>query len=571
MTFRTRILFACLIVAAVPLLILAAGARHVVRERLSVQYRERVAESTELVRRELDRSAVATDARLRALAQRIVDEPDHRAALLDRSMRATLVDYAPAALSVAGLDYLLLLDDAGTVLSSGHFRSDYGRAMPGFGGQLAAAPGRAVVRAHRPAGPFLALARARSFELAGRRFTLVGGMEIDSAFVSRLSSGSSDLTVALEEPGRAVQDGGPEPASDDVAVIAYVNVAYLLEGEDAGTARWRIMHSLASLTATVRLVDRWFVIALGAALLLAFVTAGIVAARVTRPLEELARQASRVELTRYDARLATRRQDEIGSLSRLLDRMVQRLRTAARQLRDAERRATVGDMARQVNHDVRNGLLPIRNVIRHLTEVAEDAPAELGAVFNERAGTLQAGIGYLEDLATNYARLTPRTERQPCDVNALLQNLVRDSAVPGDDRVKLELSPALPLASGDPVALRRVIENLAINAVESLAGADGRVTLRTRIVGGADVRRVAIDVSDSGIGIAPAELDRIFDDFYTTKERGTGLGLSIVRRLITDMGGRIHVESEPGRGTTFTIELPAETGRGQSGMETQPQ
>jgi signal transduction histidine kinase len=265
-----------------------------------------------------------------------------------------------------------------------------------------------------------------------------------------------------------------------------------------------------------------------------------------------------VELTRYDAHLATRRQDEIGSLSRLLDRMVQRLRTAARQLRDAERRATVGDMARQVNHDIRNGLLPIRNVIRHLAEVARDAPAELGAVFNERAGTLQGGIGYLENLATNYARLTPRTERQPCDVNALLHNLVRDAAVPGDDRVKLELSPGLPPASADPVALRRALENLAINAVESLGDASGGVTLRTRAGGGEDDRRVIIDVVDTGTGIGPTELDRIFDDFYTTKERGTGLGLSIVRRLITDMGGRVNVASEAGRGTTFTIELPAE-------------
>jgi signal transduction histidine kinase len=553
MTFRTRILLACLTVAAVPLLILATGARHVVRERLTMQYRQRVAESSALVRRELDRSAAATDARLRALAQRAVDEPDTRAALLDPATRALLLDYAPAALSVAGLDFLLLLDGDGTVLSSGHFRSDYGRTLPALAAHLAAAAGPAVVSAHRPTGAFLVLARARPFDLAGRRFALVGGMEIDSAFAARLTGGSTDLTVTLEQPGA-------QPiAATEVAVAGHFDIPFIADdGVQAGTARWTIMHSLAPLNATVRLVDRWFVIALGTALLLAFVTARIVAVRVTRPLEELARNASRVELTRYDARLATRRQDEIGSLSRLLDRMVQRLRTAARQLRDAERRATVGDMARQVNHDIRNGLLPIRNVIRHFAEVAREAPAELGAVFNERAGTLQGGIGYLENLATNYARLTPRTERQPCDVNALLHNLVRDAAVPGDDRVKLELSPALPPASADPVALRRALENLAINAVESLADASGRVTLRTRTGGGGDDRRVIIDVVDTGTGIGAAELDRIFDDFYTTKERGTGLGLSIVRRLITDMGGRVNVESEAGRGTTFTIELPAD-------------
>jgi signal transduction histidine kinase len=68
---------------------------------------------------------------------------------------------------------------------------------------------------------------------------------------------------------------------------------------------------------------------------------------------------------------------------------------------------------------------------------------------------------------------------------------------------------------------------------------------------------VVITVADTGVGIPADTVERIFDDFYTTKDRGTGLGLSIVRRLVTDMGGRIRVQSEPGRGTTFTIDLPA--------------
>jgi signal transduction histidine kinase len=264
-----------------------------------------------------------------------------------------------------------------------------------------------------------------------------------------------------------------------------------------------------------------------------------------------------VELDRYDATLATRRQDEIGSLSRLLERMVQRLRASARQLRDTERRATVGDMARQVNHDIRNGLLPIRNVIRHLAEVAQDSPADLATVFTERAGTLQGGIGYLENLATNYARLTPRTEREPFDVNVLIQGLMLDMAAPGDDRIRLELGRSLPHASADPVALRRVVENLAVNALESLSDAADRVTITTA-AGRTDADpHIVITVADTGTGIAADVVDRIFDDFYTTKERGTGLGLSIVRRLVTDMGGRIHVTSEPGRGTTFTIDRPA--------------
>jgi signal transduction histidine kinase len=103
-----------------------------------------------------------------------------------------------------------------------------------------------------------------------------------------------------------------------------------------------------------------------------------------------------------------------------------------------------------------------------------------------------------------------------------------------------------------------VLENLVINALESLPAGDGRVTVGTAEAATPEDRRVTITVSDTGAGIAPEAVDRIFDDFYTTKERGTGLGLSIVRRLVTDMGGRIRVHSEPGRGTTFTVDLPTE-------------
>jgi signal transduction histidine kinase len=92
--------------------------------------------------------------------------------------------------------------------------------------------------------------------------------------------------------------------------------------------------------------------------------------------------------------------------------------------------------------------------------------------------------------------------------------------------------------------------------VESLENGAGAVTVKTDASASEGGRRINITISDTGSGIEPAALDRIFDDFYTTKERGSGLGLSIVRRLVADMGGRIRVASQPGRGTTFVVELP---------------
>ena len=87
--------------------------------------------------------------------------------------------------------------------------------------------------------------------------------------------------------------------------------------------------------------------------------------------------------------------------------MVSRLRLGASRLREAERRVASGDLARQVNHDVKNGLVPIRNVLRHLDEVARDDPSTLVERYRERRGTLESSVAYLETLARNYARISP--------------------------------------------------------------------------------------------------------------------------------------------------------------------
>jgi signal transduction histidine kinase len=111
---------------------------------------------------------------------------------------------------------------------------------------------------------------------------------------------------------------------------------------------------------------------------------------------------------------------------------------------------------------------------------------------------------------------------------------------------------------GDPVALRRILENLIANAVDSLESKPGRITVSTRVVdrdGG--LPAVQVTVADTGRGVSADEAGRIFNDFYTTKQGGTGLGLSIVRRLVMDLNGTLAFDSAPGRGTRIIIDIPA--------------
>jgi signal transduction histidine kinase len=196
---------------------------------------------------------------------------------------------------------------------------------------------------------------------------------------------------------------------------------------------------------------------------------------------------------------------------------------------------------------VKNGLAPLRNVFRHLTQVARDTPDELPQVFTERQGTVESSINYLETLAANYAKLSPQVEHKSTDVNAVVRDTVAGSA-----GVKTQLAEGLPSVSADALVLRRIIENLVSNALDSLDGKNGTVSVTTEKGRGL----VRLAVADTGRGMSKAELDRAFDDFYTTKSGGTGLGLSIVRRLILDSNGSLTVETEPGKGSRFIVEIP---------------
>jgi signal transduction histidine kinase len=246
------------------------------------------------------------------------------------------------------------------------------------------------------------------------------------------------------------------------------------------------------------------------------------------------------------------RDDEVGTLARRFAAMTRRLRTNAVRLREAERRATVGEMARQVNHDMKNGLVPIRNVLRHLSQVQESAPRELATVFGERRATLDSSVAYLDELATRWARLTPRAEHRPVDVNAVVRETVAAARDAYPAPLRLQLQSGVPPVFGDPLVLRRILDNLVANAAQSLDTDAGAVRISTEQLD----HLVRITVADTGRGMSEDELARALAGFYTTKPQGTGLGLSVVRRLVADHGGSVHIDTAPRRGTTVVVELP---------------
>jgi two-component system nitrogen regulation sensor histidine kinase NtrY len=496
MKFRTRLLISFGVVVLIPLLVFGLGIRWEMARRVTGEDQRRVAALVAVINADIAREDDRIRGRLAALKRALSDDYRFRGVVVRGEDRSYALDYAGNAMRVAGLDFLQIQDDEGRIVSSGHFRNEFDRLGPALPGS-----GPVLVRAATAEGPFLALVSGDTVSIGVRRFRVLGGVAVDSQFLARLAR-DPELGVRLSLPNDTSGADSGKIVVGPPTTLPYVDA---VDGPGrVEQARIVVTRSSALLTALQRNVNLWFAAAVLIAALAALLLAGWLSTRISEPVE---------------ARMS-----------------------------DMERRIAIGDLARQVNHDVKNGLAPLRNVFRHLTQVARDQPDELPQVFTERQGTVESSINYLETLAANYAKLSPASERKATDVNAVVRETI------GGSTVKAKLADGLPPVSADALVLRRIIENLVSNAVDSLGGKNGSVTVTTEKGRGI----VRIGVSDTGRGMTKAELDKAFDDFYTTKPGGTGLGLSIVRRLVLDSNGSLNVETEPGAGSKFIVELPAQ-------------
>jgi len=489
MKFRTRLLISFGVVVLIPLLVFGLGIRREMSRSVTGQYEERVQALVNVINADIAREGDRIGARLATMKNSLKDDNNFRNVVVRGADRSYVLDYAGNAMRMSGLDFLQIQDDEGRVVSSGHFRNEFDRLGP-------AVSGTTLVRAATAEGPFLTLVTSDTVYITpSHRFRLVGGIAVDSQFLARLAR-DPELGVALALPRDSTRSDSGKLVVGPPLTLPYIDAT---DGPGrVEQARIEITRSSALLTALQRNVNLWFAAAVLVAALAALLLAGWLSTRISEPVE---------------ARIA------------------------------------IGDIARQVTHDVKNGLAPLRNVFRHLTQVARDKPAELPEVFAERQGTVESSINYLETLAANYAKLSPQSERKATDVNAVVRETIGPSG-----SVRTKLAEGLPPVSADALVLRRVIENLLSNAVDSLDGKNGSVTVTTEQ--GKGIVRIA--VSDTGRGMSKAELDKAFNDFYTTKPGGTGLGLSIVRRLVMDSNGSLNVETEPGKGSTFIVEIPVQ-------------
>ena len=303
----------------------------------------------------------------------------------------------------------------------------------------------------------------------------------------------------------------------------------------------------------------------GGGIVLAILLSSWAAARVTRPVEQLARAAQDVAAGNWNTRVEVPGRDEVSQLADSFNRMTMELLTQKERLVQAERVAAWRELARRLAHELKNPLFPLQLTVENLVRARLQNPDQFDEVFREGSRTLLAEISNLKTIIGRFSEFSkmPHPQLQPVPINEMLRGIAQlfqaQLQAPGRAPIscKLELDEALPPVAADPDLLHRAVSNLVLNAMDAMPNG-GTLTLRSRRNAG----KVILEVADTGSGLTPEECERIFTPYYTSKQHGTGLGLAIVQSVVSDHKGRITVQSEPQHGTTFVIELPVnlETG-----------
>jgi two-component system NtrC family sensor kinase len=273
--------------------------------------------------------------------------------------------------------------------------------------------------------------------------------------------------------------------------------------------------------------------------------------RTLRPLHVLRARARQIAGGDYGQRTGVRSHDEIGDLARELDAMANAVEEREHRLIRSERLATVGRMAAQVTHEVRN---PLASIGLYAELLGDEAGASGEA--RRLVDSISSEVDRLTEITENYLRFAklpqPKLERE--DLSALVASVAEFArAELGQSRISLETElPAQPVdAAVDENQIRQALLNLIRNAREAMA--DGGLL---KIAVRPDGDSAAITVTDSGPGISADNLPKVFDPFFSTKAKGTGLGLALVQQIAAEHGGRAEVESTEGKGTTFRLVLP---------------
>ncbi len=235
------------------------------------------------------------------------------------------------------------------------------------------------------------------------------------------------------------------------------------------------------------------------------------------------------------------------------------LLTAQEELVRKEKLAVLGQVAGSVGHELRNPLGVMSNAVYFLQAISSDADETTREYLNILKNEIANSERIVSDLLDSVRAKPPQPEE--VRVAELITQTLHKCSVPASVSVQLDIAATLPVLRIDAQQIRQVLRNLISNGTEAMP--DGG-TLRISARADASEKTVTISVQDSGVGVSPEQLGKLFQPLYTTKTRGIGLGLVVVKNLTEVNGGSVDVYSRLGEGTTFSISLPGESSPAQT-------
>ena len=501
------------------------------------------------------------------------------------------------------LDFLEIVGPDGNIVSSAQWPARFGYAEPAAS---EASQSSYLKREELPDGSsVLGLFAVRAIRGAEPAVKLVGGRRLDQSFLADLpvvtgmqvglysDAGTTDdagmdasaAGATRFDPKRLVSAGGDVPGAARYASLIdqarssgqqESGIVYLTPRREDSVSATAIPlknsagNVLAVLTVAISrsgLVaeqQQIRAIAYGVAsggILLAVIFSLWIAARVSRPVEELARAAEDVASGSWDARVPVRGRDEVAVLAQSFNHMTEQLTNQREKLVQSERVAAWRELARRLAHELKNPLFPLQLTVENLVRARQLSTSEFDEVFNESTQTLSMEIANLKRIIGRFSDFSkmPKPELERVDAKDVVARVRTLYAVGGDDGPRISVETdiddrPMPIMV-DPELLHRALSNLVLNAKDAMPEG-GTVTISAR----AKSQTVELRVADTGSGMTPEECERLFTPYYTTKQHGTGLGLAIVQSVVADHAGTIAVESRQGQGATFVIALPRAEG-----------
>ena len=592
---RLLLLFSLTVAAAV------AAVAWTVLLRVRTVFEQRDQEETALFVSQFQREFQHRSAEVAAAVDRLASNEHARTVALGIAQSGDTAPYLTEAQTMAQeaqLDFLEIVGADGNVVSSAQWPARFGYPEPAAD-QLGHAA--FLKREELPDGSSaLGLFAVRAIHGVEPAVRLVGGRRLNQGFLSDLPVASGmqaalyrtqassvdngpqgDVTTAIFDPKELVDANGAVPSADrygaligsalktgaQQAQIVYltsdrgdsINATAIPLKDESGNVLAVLLVGI-SRASMVEAEQHIRAIAYGVAsggILLAIVFSLWIAARVSRPIEQLAHAAEEVAGGNWDTRAPERGRDEIGMLARSFNHMTAQLATQRDQLVQSERVAAWRELARRLAHELKNPLFPLQLTVENLTRARALPEAEFDEVFRESTATLSAEIANLKTIIGRFSDFSkmPKPELERVDARDVLERVrsLYEGVASREAKIDFEMKIAsgpMPLMV-DPELLHRALSNLVLNAMDAMPNG-GKLTLGAQPA----EDKIEIRVSDTGEGLTQEECERLFTPYYTTKTHGTGLGLAIVQSVVADHGGAIAVEGRTGSGATFIITLP---------------